>query len=246
MTYLRKLKRIRVLSYNIHHGEGMDHRIDLARTADVIRSASPDLVALQEVDRWMNRTAYADQARDLAQLAGMHYAFGVAMHFDEMGQYGNAILSRWPIAHAQTHPLPGALEPRSILCVDIDLPTAQDTSQSLSLWATHLALDEASRLESVPQIASLVDDSARPALLAGDLNDRPASQVVAALDRMWHNATDGQDLVTFFANPAQIDYILYRPESRWHVVEVQALQEHIASDHCPILVELDLLVPTGD
>jgi endonuclease/exonuclease/phosphatase family metal-dependent hydrolase len=51
-------RRITVLSYNIHHGEGMDGKIDLERIAKVITSVSPDFVALQEVDRrttvWIN------------------------------------------------------------------------------------------------------------------------------------------------------------------------------------------------
>ena len=60
------MPNIRVLSYNIRHGEGMDNRIDLWRIAKIIESISPDLVSLQEVDYQMERTGGIDQAEELA------------------------------------------------------------------------------------------------------------------------------------------------------------------------------------
>ena len=53
--------RLRVLSYNIHHGEGLDGRIDLERIASVIRASEADLVALQEVDQSTERSGGVDQ-----------------------------------------------------------------------------------------------------------------------------------------------------------------------------------------
>src|SRR6202165_2432600 len=46
---------LRVLTYNIHHGEGTDGRFDVPRLAEVIKSVRPDLVALQEVDEGTER-----------------------------------------------------------------------------------------------------------------------------------------------------------------------------------------------
>ena len=57
---------IRVLSYNIHHGEGVDGKLDLQRIARVITSVKPDLVALQELDRNTTRTEKVDQPAVLA------------------------------------------------------------------------------------------------------------------------------------------------------------------------------------
>src|SRR5690242_10620478 len=73
---------LRVLTYNIHHGEGVDRQFDLSRIADVIRSASPDLVALQEVDRNTHRTGNVDQPAELARLMGMHVAFEPNIKFE--------------------------------------------------------------------------------------------------------------------------------------------------------------------
>ena len=68
--------RLRVLTYNIHHGEGVDGKLDLKRIAQVITSVDPDLVALQEVDRGTRRTQEIDQPAELAQLTKMHVVFG--------------------------------------------------------------------------------------------------------------------------------------------------------------------------
>ena len=62
---------VRVLTYNIHHGEGLDGRIDLPRQAAIMTSAAPDLVALQEVDRGTARAGGVDQLAELARLTGM-------------------------------------------------------------------------------------------------------------------------------------------------------------------------------
>src|SRR5687768_15481548 len=74
--------RLRVLTYNIHHGEGVDGRLDLERIARVITAEEPDLVALQEVDVKTRRTGGVDQAAELARLTGMHFAFGKAIDYE--------------------------------------------------------------------------------------------------------------------------------------------------------------------
>ncbi|NOX58758.1 MAG: hypothetical protein GXP29_07870 [Planctomycetes bacterium] len=62
---------LRMLTYNIHHGEGMDGRIDLDRIAHVIHEADADLVTLQEVDCGVERTNRIDQPKRLAELASL-------------------------------------------------------------------------------------------------------------------------------------------------------------------------------
>ena len=83
---------LRVLTYNIHHGEGTDGRIDLPRLAEVMATAQPDLVALQEVDEATDRVSGVNELDELAKLTHMHPAFGKAMNFSG-GQYGVAVLS---------------------------------------------------------------------------------------------------------------------------------------------------------
>src|SRR5688572_17864158 len=72
---------VRVLTYNIRHGEGMDRVYDLVRLADIMRATEPDLIALQEVDRGTERSGRTDQLEVLAGLLGMHGEFGRAIDF---------------------------------------------------------------------------------------------------------------------------------------------------------------------
>src|SRR5688572_255745 len=58
---------VRVLTYNVHHGEGTDGKVDLPRIAAVIKAADPDLVALQEVDNKCRRSGKVDQTAELAK-----------------------------------------------------------------------------------------------------------------------------------------------------------------------------------
>ena len=69
--------RLRVLTYNIHHAEGIDRKLDVERIASVITSVNPDIVALQEVDQKVARTKGVDQPAELARLTEMNVAFGM-------------------------------------------------------------------------------------------------------------------------------------------------------------------------
>ena len=100
-------ERVRVLTYSIRHGEGTDGVFDLERLAQVIRSAEPDLVALQEVDVKTERASGVDQATQLARLTGMTSVFGKAMPY-RGGEYGDAVLSRWKLEASGSIPLPAA------------------------------------------------------------------------------------------------------------------------------------------
>src|SRR6266705_6832152 len=89
-------RTLRVMTYNIHIGIGMDKTTDLKRLAGVINHEHPDLVGLQEVDRGVERTQRVDEIAEIAKLTRMEYAFAYNLHY-QGGQYGVAILSRFPI-----------------------------------------------------------------------------------------------------------------------------------------------------
>lgn len=227
--------RVVVLSYNIRHGQGMDGKIDLARIAAIIKSVSPDIVSLQEVDKNTKRSLGIDQAKELGRLTGMESVYCASLPL-QGGEYGNAILTKLPIIKTSRLPLPG--EPRSALCVTVEMAT----KMSLAFIATHLDLSEKQRLASVPLIENLLaSDSNTPAILAGDLNAQPGSTTILALGKTWKNATSREGLLTFPSTTPneQIDFIFYRPAICWRVVETKVLDEPIASDHRPILAVLE-------
>jgi endonuclease/exonuclease/phosphatase family metal-dependent hydrolase len=234
--------RLRILTYNIHHAEGTDGKLDLARIAKIIRDAEPSLVALQEVDQNLPRTGKVDQPAELARLTGLFVAFGGNYQFDG-GDYGNAVLSRWPIRRQQNHrlPMPTPGEPRGVLEVQVE----PDGGKPLILLATHLdhrPLDLCRR-ESASAINNLI--AAMPnqgAILAGDLNAVPESEVLKILRGEW-SCPEAKSLLTSPARRPrrQIDYVLVRPETRMRIIDIAVLDEPLASDHRPILATVELL-----
>src|SRR5437870_2515052 len=95
-------KIIRVMTYNIHVGVGMDKKLDLPRIAGVINQQHPDLVGLQEVDRGVERTQRIDEIAQLAWLTKMEYAFAFNLKY-QGGQYGVASLDKSPILATDHH-----------------------------------------------------------------------------------------------------------------------------------------------
>ncbi len=242
-----KPMQLRVLSYNIHHGEGVDRKLDLPRIAEVIKSTRPDLVALQEVDRGVTRSQGLDEPQELATHTGMQVVFGNNIRY-QGGDYGNAVLSRFPIARHENLPLPSLRvgEQRGVLEVELELPLP---GQKLLFLATHFDYrpDEEERLASVQFInARIGAEPHQPAILAGDLNALPDTETLRRLATVWTRASS-EVLFTFPAEKPvrQIDFILCRPASRWKTIEFRVVEEAVASDHRPIFAVLELL-PDGE
>ena len=237
----RAERRIRVLTYNIHHGAGIDGRLDLERIADVIWRVRPDLVALQEVDRGAERTQMVDQPGELAKLTGLHVVFGANIPL-QGGEYGNAVLSRWPIKSHRNVLLPNVDdgEQRGVLVTEIGPPGLG----TISFLATHLdhRPDARERLASATAINDLAGRLKSPAILAGDLNDTPTSKVLQRFERGWQNASRRPQPTVPVGEPKrQIDFVLVRPLNRWRVCETRVLDEPTASDHRPVLSVLECL-----
>lgn len=246
-TNAAKPLRVRVLSYNIHHAEGVDGKLDLERIAQTIRKAQPDLVALQEVDDKTERVHGMDQPNELARLTDMQVVFGRNLEL-QGGGYGNAVLSRWPILRQNNHALPSLEngEPRGVLVVEVQPP---ELTTPLVLFATHLdhrPRDE-ERFVSIRTINDLAGKQPSAwAILAGDLNATPETRVLQAAREFWA-MPQGQEWPTIpVAKPQrQIDYVLARPAEHWKFVETRVLEESIASDHRPILRVLELNRPSN-
>lgn len=226
---------VRVLTYNVHHCEGTDGKLDVERIARVILAARPDLVALQEVDVKAKRTGGVDQAARLAELTRLHVAFGPAMPF-QGGEYGNAVLSRWPIAESKNYALPRdeekkSPEPRGLITCRV---TPDNGLPPLVFASTHLCHQVAAAREkqTAELNATLSSDlAAAPVVLAGDFNALSASAAMQTLlSKRWVDAT---------ARISKIDFVLVRTGDPWRVVEAVTLDEAVASDHRPVLAVLE-------
>lgn len=238
--------RLRLLTYNIHHGEGVDGKLDLERIAGVIRSVNPDLVALQEVDRKVTRTKSVDQPAELSRLTRMHVAFGDNISL-QGGHYGNAVLSRFPIRASRNHLLPrfDGGEQRGVLEVELDWPASSPDRSNVRVLATHLDHRSADR-ERVASVRAINDltktNPLQPGFLMGDLNAVPDSIPLKEFLPQWTRSNDQVMPTVPVEKPTdQIDYILFRPTSRWRVVETRVLDEAVASDHRAFLAVVELM-----
>ena len=232
---------LRVLTYNVHHGEGTDARFDLPRLATIVRDVEPDLVALQELDQGTARSGGVNQLTELGQLTGMHAEFGKAMNF-EGGGYGVGILSRVPPVHVAVHPLPGSpdREPRTALTVEVPLG---EQGALLRFSSTHLddTRDATDRLAQAAYLNELlVRDDGRPTILAGDLNSRRETEAMLVLETQWTNASAAAIPSPGAGGSRRLgfNHILVRPGNRWRVIETRLIDAPVASDHRPVLVVL--------
>lgn len=233
--------RLRVMTYNIHHGEGMDKRLDLPRIAKIITDAKADLVALQEVDNKTKRTGGVDQAAELARLTGLHGVFGKAMDYSG-GGYGEAVLSRWPIAEHKTHALPftKGRESRAALEVRVQ-PPGMPTIAFVGTHLDHLK-DDTDRLAQVKEINRLLArPDTPPAILAGDMNAEPDSAPMKSLLEHWADTAGPEVVLTCPADKptTKIDWVLLLKKHGWRVISSQVIDEKVASDHRPVVVELE-------
>jgi endonuclease/exonuclease/phosphatase family metal-dependent hydrolase len=232
---------VRVVSYNIRHGRGMDGEVDLLRTAGVLERLDPDVVALQEVDDRAERSGSVAQAQELGRLLGMHWAYGKFMDF-QGGGYGMGTLSRHPILRQEEVRLPDGNEPRVALVTEIEVPGGQPVLV-VNIHFDWVG-DDGFRFAQASHLADFLDGVEIPWILVGDLNDQPGSRTW----ELFHARTvearkPEEDRLTFSSTDPrrEIDFIFAAPAERWEVRRVEVIHEPTASDHRPVLAELRLL-----
>lgn len=241
-------REIRAMSFNIHHGVGVDDRLDLQRVADLIEAEDADVVGLQEVDRHLSeRSDFVDQAGWLAKELNMHVVYGANIDRDPLNpgeprrQYGTAILSRSPIISWDNTFLPKyeGHEQRGLLRARIVV-----RGVPVQVYNTHLQHNDADeRLEQTQAIKELIGTPKDSVVLVGDLNATPdAPEIKTLVDDLvdaWEEAGVGDGYTYSAENPnRRIDYVMTSDDV---VARSAAVVTTDASDHLP--VHADLLLP---
>jgi len=233
---------LRVMSYNIHHGEGLDGKVDLERIAKLITDARADVVGLQEVDRGVTRTQRRDLPDELAKRTGMSVYFEKNLPY-QGGEYGNAVLTRFPIKRAKnTHYKmlrPG--EQRGVQQVVLDVH-----GREVLVLNTHIDFrpDDAERMLNTGELKAIVAAAgAMPVVMTGDFNAAPESRVIATIGTFltdtWAKVGQGPGLTIPVKAPKQrIDYVWITSATLEPVAMHVPYSE--ASDHLPIVAELRL------
>jgi endonuclease/exonuclease/phosphatase family metal-dependent hydrolase len=236
-------KRIlRVMTYNIHVGVGMDKKLDLQRIAGVINAAQPDLVGLQEVDRGVKRTEGKDEIVELAAMTQMKYAFAPNLDY-QGGKYGVAILSRFPIKNTEHRMFENQRENerRGMLRIEVEIDR-----KTVNFVTTHLDYQfEDGRLFETEQMLKFLESVKGPLIVVADLNDLPTGSAYKLMRTKFADAWVSSGAKTAgFSYPAdkpvkRIDHIFYGKGDRIRAKKSWVI-ETLASDHIPVMAELEV------
>ena len=216
---------LRVLTFNVHHCEGLDGKLDVDRVVTAIVAARPDVVALQELDRGLPRSGGVDQPAAIADALGFPFDFHASLK-RRKGDYGLAVGSPRPFESARV-PLPqlGDEEPRIAIVARFDAWT---------LIATHLSTHARSRRVQTPALGAIAAGSEGPVVVCGDLNQgrRTLGPLVS---RGLALSPSGPPTLLRGLRRRAIDHVLVRPP-----LEVRSLRTipSEASDHLPLLAEV--------
>jgi len=240
--------RLRLLSYNVHKGVGTDGRTDLARIADVIRHYDADVVALQEVmwyEPWRRKRSHYQELFDLLDLPHAAIGLNCRRHF---GIYGNATFSRLPFEAAHNVDLTVPLKrARSALHTAVRVA---EGAPDLHVFNLHLGLARFERRLQMERLVGEMDGEVgrgAPALVFGDTNDwrdRLFAGVLRAAEFTRHTPRKrGPTHGTFpsWYPVADLDKVFVRGALRLvRVFPSRLAIARVASDHLPVVVELEL------
>jgi endonuclease/exonuclease/phosphatase family metal-dependent hydrolase len=214
--------RLRVATFNIRHGLGADGVLDLDRTAEVIRSLDAGLVALQELDRNLERSGFVDQPRELTRRGGLKVHFAPAVEI-RGGEYGIALAADDDLETEYLRlPRVDGEEPRAAITA---------TWQSLGIVATHLAREAGPRDAQMHALARIARNVGPPAVVAGDLNQRRRG-----LGPLRRAGFDPGPLRATLGVRRQVDYVLASRGVR--IVDLRAV-DTAASDHRPVVADIE-------
>lgn len=266
-------------TYNMHYGLGADCRYDVARIADSVADA--DIVCLQEIVRGWPQNGHADQTAEIGRHLNRYYRFHGPMEADastidaagritsRRKSFGNAIVSRWPIAWSR-----GVMLPKTRLASGFDLQrgyieaVVMAPSGPLRVYCTHLShIGPAQRLPQVEALARAIgaaadtgatwDGAAKhefifhdaelpvpaSAIVAGDFNftpQHPEYPRLIASGLVDAWHASGNAEAESYPGEGRIDHVFVTTDLASKVKRAWIDRDNPASDHWPVFVAFDL------
>lgn len=232
---------LRIINYNMRMS-GQMVNYNTAPFTEFFRGYDPDIVLMQEIDYKTTRNGQKDFVTELGAETGMFSAFGAAITYQQ-GEYGVAILSKYPIAKISNNPLSSnssdLKEKRTVLYVEVYVPDDGGVEQKIRFAVTHLdhSTDQV-RSDMVAQLNSYLA-STGPVVLTGDFNAHPTEGAMMTMKSTWQQLCD--NFPTFSStNPAsKIDYIFARPMGKWTVVKYERVVKTELSDHIALIADIE-------
>lgn len=161
---------IKIVTFNIAHGKGLDGIVDIYRQAELIKEYNPDIVFLQEIDMYTKRAGERNQIREFSKKIFLPYCSMESNITLEEGYYGDGIISRFPISFSVNYLMPLTdlnHEQRGILCNRISLGTAK-----INLFSVHLSTYEDERILACKELNRIISkiDRNEIVIVGGDFN----------------------------------------------------------------------------
>ena len=232
---------LKVMTYNIQSGRNLAGDRSVGHALSAIRAEMPDILTLNEVQHCTEASEGRCQAAGIAAALGYGHRFARAIDLWG-GEYGIALLSRFPILSAEVFPVPelepalrdGWYEPRVHLRCRLEIG-----GRTLTVLSTHYGLSDGEIRLAVAESCRLAEGN-EPLLLMGDLNAEPDSPLLTPLMEAFADTApaDGAPLLTSPSDTPEkkIDYIFTRGDFAVRRVWVPATTD---SDHRPYCAELE-------
>jgi endonuclease/exonuclease/phosphatase family metal-dependent hydrolase len=223
--------RLTVTSYNIHSCEGLDLRVRCDRIAAILSGTHADVIALQEVR--------AGQEKEIAGVLGFHVVFARADHVSGY-EFGNAILSRFPIRRSDVYPL-GVPHHEQRVCLHAEIAWPGDAG-TVHVFSAHLGQNEKERRQQAGRLASnsILENPSfhnAPRVLLGDFNEKSRNGIVNRTLASFQCAT-GRSWTAFFPI-VYLDRVYISSDLKFHDFHIYRTGSAlIASDHAPITAVL--------
>lgn len=240
---------LRIATYNIFHGEDHPKRlagervIDLKKTAEAIRQTGAVLCGLNEV-RSQQGEGLCNQAQAIGEALGWNYLFCPAIPIAN-GEYGNALVSKFPIISYTLHPIRTTPEMRvngahfedrvlGEICIDID-------RTAVTVLVCHFGLNDVEQRLATELVLLRAAEIKTPLIFMGDLNLLPNHEYIEKIASVLTDTASVSDdpLLTFPAYGAdrKIDYIFVNDKCKvcgTHVPNIGV------SDHLPVVADLEI------
>lgn len=230
----------RLMTYNIRNGVDISGKFQLETVAGVIRTVSPDVVAVQEVDSVTGRNGGVDVLKELGEQCMMYRTFS-SLFETAGGKQGLGVLSKErPLGH-RSLALPGREEARGVLLVEF---------KDFVLCCTQLSKNEEDRMASVPFIFDFIKEIRKPVFLAGDMNCDFLSPSQNAIQSKFRLLNDYKEVTIPVINEPNIPYACidfiygYREGYKYAVLGKQVIRVP-GFDHYPVYADIRISTP-GD
>jgi endonuclease/exonuclease/phosphatase family metal-dependent hydrolase len=244
-------KVLKVMHWNLHHGVGTDGKYDINRIATWIAKVNPDVVSLNEVEKYTGWGNENQPARYEAMLESKTGRAWYAVWAQEYGQWssngkGNLLLSRYPFNNTARYEL--SYE-RTVALGQITV-----NGRNITVATTHLDPESSSRRwTQTNQLISWFGNFSQNRIVVGDMNAQPTSTEMTKLKNAgyrdaWADAKSGgyahspSDNPNGYTRGSRIDILYtstgatYVKPTRVEVIETRDANGYMPSDHRPLVV----------